>query len=208
MVPARFAVWKEWRFLWSVVASLLFLLISFVLNYVAGIYAIERANHAVTDLLLDHLPLINVDLLFVQGSAALWLIVAGLLLTQPKYLPFVVKSVALFTAIRAGFITLTHLGPYSPEAAFDAGRFFQYFSAGGDYFFSGHTGAPFLLALMFWQQPRWRWFFLVTSGVFAVSVLLGHLHYSIDVFSAFFITYGIFHMARWLFPADYARFTG
>ena len=44
---------------------------------------------------------------------------------------------------------------------------------------------------------------LVASLVFGTAVLLGHLHYSIDVFSAFFITYAIFHLAIWLFPKDY-----
>jgi len=41
---------------------------------------------------------------------------------------------------------------------------------------------------------------------FGVVVLLGHIHYSIDVFSAFFITYSIFHMAKYLFKNEFKLF--
>jgi hypothetical protein len=38
--------------------------------------------------------------------------------------------------------------------------------------------------------------------VFGVVVLLGHLHYSIDVLSAFFISYGIYRIAEIIFHKD------
>jgi prolipoprotein diacylglyceryltransferase len=52
-----------------------------------------------------------------------------------------------------------------------------------------------------------RTLFLAASVVFGVIVLLSHLHYSIDVFSAFFITYSIYHIAIKLFRKDYEFFT-
>jgi len=61
---------------------------------------------------------------------------------------------------------------------------------------------PFLLALMFWNNKVLRYVFLGFSILFAVVVLLGHLHYSIDVLSAFFITYTIFDICKFIFKKD------
>lgn len=82
----------------------------------------------------------------------------------------------------------------------------QSFTFGGDLFFSGHTGAPFLLALMFWKDPRLRLTFLAATALFGAAVLLGHLHYSIDVFAAFFISYGIHDLARFVFRREQESF--
>lgn len=76
---------------------------------------------------------------------------------------------------------------------------------GGDLFFSGHTGLPFLVALIFWSSPRIRYFFLALSMFFAVTVLLMHLYSSIDVASAYFITYTIFSIAKHIFHSGWQR---
>jgi hypothetical protein len=39
------------------------------------------------------------------------------------------------------------------------------------------------------------------------TALLAHLHYSIDVFAAFFITYSIYHIGIKLFKKDFDFFT-
>ena len=79
---------------------------------------------------------------------------------------------------------------------------------GADQFFSAHTGMPFLGALVFWHEKYIRYTFLAAAAFFAVTVLLGHIHYTIDVAAAFFITYAIYHIALWLFPKDHAMFLG
>ena len=62
------------------------------------------------------------------------------------------------------------------------------------------------MALVFWRHPYLRWIFLTASVIFGASVLLGHQHYSIDVFAAFFIAYGIYHIALKLFEEDHQLF--
>ncbi|MEK7134975.1 MAG: phosphatase PAP2-related protein, partial [Patescibacteria group bacterium] len=100
----------------------------------------------------------------------------------------------------------THLGPILQQAPLTSNVMFRNLMFGADYFFSGHTGLPFLLALSYWSNKYLRNIFLTISFIFGASALLGHYHYSIDVFAAFFISYGILHIARWLFAKDYKLF--
>ena len=44
------------------------------------------------------------------------------------------------------------------------------------------------------------------SLFFAYIVLVGHIHYSIDVAAAPFITYGVYQFARYFFDGDYDYF--
>ena len=59
------------------------------------------------------------------------------------------------------------------------------------------------MALIFWREKLWRVLYIIASVVFGISVLLAHVHYSIDVFSAFFITYAIFEICKKFFYKDY-----
>ena len=52
------------------------------------------------------------------------------------------------------------------------------------------------MALTFWNNKFLRRFFLFASIVAGFSVLLGHLHYSIDVFAAFLSLTGYFILPR------------
>jgi hypothetical protein len=68
-----------------------------------------------------------------------------------------------------------------------------------DLFFSGHTGFPFLAALIFWENRFMRYFMISMSIAQSCTVLLMHVHYSIDVLSAFFITYTIYKVSDNIF---------
>lgn len=190
----------------SLAVSLLFFAGSLIVNFYAILFATEHASNPVADLILSNTPVFDVDYLFVYGTLFAATIAALIGMAYPKRLPFAFKAIALFLLIRSGFTSLTHLGPFTPYVASDFGNTITKTFFGGDRFFSGHTGLPFLGALGFWRETLIRYFFLATSVFFGIVVLLGHLHYSIDVFSAFFITYTIFQIAVWLFPKDYARF--
>ena len=74
-----------------------------------------------------------------------------------------------------------------------------------DLFFSGHTAFPFLAFLIF--RDSWiRWVFLAGSLVQGTTVLLMHVHYSIDVVAAFFIAYGSYSICRKIFHPLNMRF--
>ena len=193
-----------------------FLVLALVVNFYAVTFATETASSSVTDVILSNTRVYDVDGIFVYGSVIFWVIVAGLCFVRPERLPFVLKSTALFIVIRSVFITLTHIGPFpthliiNPDnmwigRAFGQDLFFVFFS-GNDLFFSGHTGLPFLMALLFWAKPFFRWLFTALALMFGVIVLAAHLHYTIDVLSAFFITYAIYHIARQVFVRDLALF--
>jgi hypothetical protein len=199
--------WAQKPFVVSAALGVVFLLISLGLNVKAGAYATKIAGNPVNDLILDNVRPMNVDYIFTDGIFLFYIVLTGILLIEPKYIPFVAKSLALFVLVRSGFIILTHIGPLPSQIAYQAGALFKDMSPGGDMFFSGHTGAPFLMALVFWQAPFLRVLFLLSSIGFGAAVLLGHLHYSIDVFAAFFITYGIFRMSQKFFVREY-KFLG
>ena len=186
----------------SIMVAFLFLLVSLLINFFAGTYATIRASYPVTDIFLSNIRAYDVDGFFVYGPLVLWSFVVIYLLFNPKQISFTMKSIALFIVIRSIFVTLTHIGPFPTQITINANSFFDKFTFGGDLFFSGHTGFPFLLALIYWNDKVLRYLFITSAIFFGFIVLLGHLHYSIDVLSAFFITYSIFHIAEYFFKRD------
>ena len=195
-------LWSQKAFLYSTIAGILLLFVSLAVNYITIAYAATHVSNAVTDLFLNNLPVVNVDIIVVYGAYLFPFILLAIMLHRPHSIPFMLKSIALFVLIRALFTTLTHLAPPQPHAVLDH-TLPTYISSGYDLFFSGHTGLPFLMAIIFWQILSLRYFFLISSFIAGGAVLLGHLHYSIDVFSAFFITYGIFKICETIFKNDY-----
>jgi hypothetical protein len=195
--------WSDKSYRMNVLLGFLFLMASLFINTFADIYTTNRASNAVTDIILDNIPTFNVNFIFYQGFAIFWMFVIILQVREPKGLPFVLKSIALFIIIRSFFISLTHLAIPLDHSYLHPARLYKRFTAQDDLFFSSHTGLPFLMSLIYWEDKLLRKIFLFATVFFGTTVLLGHLHYSIDVFSAFFITYGIFHIARTFFAKTY-----
>lgn len=202
--------WSRRRFAVSALSSLFMLSVALIINYFAGIEASKNISNVVKDIILDNIPVLDVSFLVLQAAALFILVVTVYLILTPQKLPFTIKSISIFIIIRSVFINLTHMAPYLgfeyQQSYIDTHDFLQKFTFGGDLFFSGHTGLPFLLALIFWRHQFLRVFFLFSSIISAGAVLLGHLHYSIDVFAAFFITYSIFSICKYLFKKDWELF--
>jgi hypothetical protein len=196
-------LWKQKEFTDSVLLGILLLALSLIVNHFVGAYVDKSNVHAVNDILLDNLPVMNVNFIVNEGVWLYISIMAFFAFKHPQKIPFGFKSIALFVLIRSIFVSLTHLGPAPIHSFLNSHDLLTSIAAGNDMFFSGHTGMPFLLALVFWDDKIARSVSIFASLFFGFSMILGHLHYSIDVFSAFFITYTIFIIAQKLFAKDY-----
>jgi len=180
---------------------------SLVLNNWAGRMA-DAAGlkaHSSPDLLLSWLPVVDTRLVFVWGFAVFltWLIVASIW-RERRRIPYIIWSYALLIAVRCFFIILTPMRQPYEAIQFQSDFLFhaigRYLTFRHDLFFSSHTALPFLGCLLL--RGRWlRASFFLLSVVMACAVLLGRLHYSIDVFGAYFMTYAV-HKAevRWFQP--------
>ncbi len=189
----------------SLVTGALLLSASVIVNHIAVNFAERNASNSAVDLILSHVPVFDLDGIFIYGGIFLAACIAAVGISHPRRLAFLIKSIALFVIIRSIFVTLTHIGPVADRVPVDPQNPLRWFTSGADLFFSGHTGLPFLIALVFWDNRTIRALFVFLSLFFATIAILGHLHYSIDIFAAFFITYGIADLARFFFPGDDER---
>ncbi len=192
----------------SLVGSIVFFASALLVQRLVDIYLSSVHGTAVGDIILDHIPTIDLDPLIIQGTLILSLITILSVLYKPQYLSFGLKSLSLLIIARAFFVSLTHLGVDPHQLVLDAKSFGfnlynNLYNTSGDFFFSAHTGEPFLGALVFWRDKKLRFFFLFASAFLGVSMLLAHIHYSVDVFAAPFITYSIFAISKKIFKRDY-----
>jgi hypothetical protein len=183
---------SKWRYYASLLEGIILFIVSVFVTHLASRYAEIRASNYVEDIVLSNTPVFNFEFIFVQGAISLSLFVVVLCLYFRKTAPFLIKTVSFFIIIRAMFVSLTHLGAYPTKLELDSSML-NFITTGND--------------LFFWNHIYLRSLFLASSVVFGVIVLLSHLHYSIDVFAAFFITYTIYHIAIKLFHKDYEFFS-
>lgn len=194
--------------------GILLLGLALIVQFTLGPFSSRHAMTAAPagDIFLDNLPVVNLTFVIVLWAIALWALAWWLLVTKPQYLIFGTKAIALYIICRAFFVSLTHIGPYpiqfSPGPDNFGFHLYQLFTYQGNYFFSGHTAFPFLMALIFWDEKLWRRFFIFLTFFFGLSVLLAHVHYSIDVFAAPFIVYGTFVVTARIFREDYKLLPG
>ena len=184
------------------VFALLFLIIAVTAYGLSGDYVSDQKNTAVSpDLILDNFGPYNLSFIFTW----LFLIIVAIgiiypLFIKPKKLPYAINMISLFILIRSGFILFTHLRPPSDAVKIVFPWFLQFLNFSNDLFFSGHAGIPFLGFLVFRKSNKiLAYFMLICSIILGVTVLLMHVHYSIDVLSAYFITYGIYVIGNKIF---------
>ncbi|PIQ78421.1 hypothetical protein COV82_01000 [Candidatus Peregrinibacteria bacterium CG11_big_fil_rev_8_21_14_0_20_46_8] len=197
------ALLRERRFRLSLYGGIILLLLAAIINNAASVYTSTVEVLSVGDIVLDNIPTLDLRIIYTFGIyIVMFIIPAYPIFLKPELVPFTAKTVAAFILIRAAFISMTHLG--APEGFFaltpvaEDPKIFDIFFL-NDLFFSGHTGLPFLGALLFWENRILRYFLLVMTGIQGATVLFMHVHYSIDVFSAPFFTYAIYKVSDKVF---------
>lgn len=191
-------LWLDKNFLLSAILSFSLLYLATIINSMAGILATERASNYVNDIVLSNIPRIDTSFIHGEITGLVRDITLFLLFLTPRYLPFAMKTMAVLTVVRAGFINMTNIGIYPDSIPINSLATF-----GGDLFFSGHVATSYLMSLIFWDSKFLRYFFLSTAIIFGISALLGHYHYTIDVFAAPFIAYGVFTVCSRVFVNDF-----
>ena len=185
--------------------SLLFFIATNVINYFSGVYVDLVAGPPVPDIILSNIPTIDLSIIFIYG----YIIILGVFILYPLFfktreLHIAISQFSLIVLIRSVFIMLTHFGaPAGIIAVQHSFYFFDLVSFPNALFFSGHTALPFLGFLIF-QDEKIKHFFLISTIIMAVTVLLMHIHYSIDVFAALFITYGSYKMGNRIFKGEWS----
>jgi hypothetical protein len=190
----------------SLVNALILLALATIFQYYASAYVDRTPGNPAVDLFLSILPIVNLNFLIVEGALAAIALSVILILAKPQYLLFALKAGAIFIATRAMFIAVTHIGIYPGQINPDTGFFDRIYTGLGleaGFFFSGHTGLPLLMALILWNKKFWRYAYIVLSIIFGIAVLFAHIHYTMDVLAAPYMTYGIFKMSQYFFPEDY-----
>jgi hypothetical protein len=200
-MPAKYHEWKKdiLENKNKILLAILFLAISAVSMFVSSNYVDETNAVSVPDIILDSIPTIDLSLIFVWGIVLV--VVAYLaypLFYKPKKFHYALGMLSLFLLIRSGFIVLTHLKAPAGAVPVAIQGMPAFLSFSNDLFFSGHAGLPFLGFLVY-RESKIRYYMLAASIVLAVTVLFMHVHYSIDVASAYFITYGIYVIGNPLF---------
>ena len=175
------------------------LLAILMISFSQFIQFIEKRNGAV---LPD--PLLNIfspiDLTWLTFS----LIYLSLILflfsvaKEPDKLLIAMQAYGLMVIFRTIAMYLVPLEP--PETILLLNDpFVQLFGKGEiltkDLFFSGHTATLFLLFLLT-EKKTLKFIFLISTFIVGISVLLQHVHYSIDVFVAPFVAYGSYRIIK------------
>ncbi len=191
-----------------------------------ALWAEMRPAPTVPDLLLERLPYVPwIDRWNYWLWLAVYLPLAALLLwREPRRWVRYMVTGGLVSLARGVTIALTGLGPpdpahagpgvgglsygqaflelVSPLGVFQRGAIAAYLTK--DLFFSGHVATTFLLWLYLRGRSRLAPAALAASLAVTASVLLSHLHYSIDVVGAWAVTFAVF-VLREGWPSPTAR---
>lgn len=198
-------VFKEKKYVLNSAISFTLVLVAYFINYKIGLYVESTQGPALSDIILNNIPPIDLGFILVYLLRA---VINGvpifITFMRPTKLPFALKTLAFLIAVRSISISLTSLG--LPE-----GRIPDEMMLGNievinftkDLFFSGHVAFSFLGYLLLRKEKIIGHILLASTIFMSFAVLAMHLHYTIDVVAAFFFTYGVYKMTAYFFKKEY-----
>jgi membrane-associated phospholipid phosphatase len=173
-----------------------FFLLAIVLIFLTNFLNFVEARQGVVlpDPILDLFK--PIDLTWLTFAIIYISLVAAIatLSKNPKRLMFAIQLYTLMVAVR---IIAMFLLPLEPPATMIIlnDPFVEFFGTGQtltkDLFFSGHTATLFILFLVA-PKKIIKTMFMISTILVAISVIMQHVHYSIDVFAAVFFTYACY----------------
>ncbi len=206
-IGSRKDIANEWKIAWSdryfriklvTCTIFLFLMILFLPVFFA---AIELRNGPVlNDRILQILPPrdFSIFTFIIIWSMIAFLIVRSI--QNPTMFLTVLISITLLFLARMLTITFVPLNPPSgliplkdPLSSFFYGHSDLFITK--DLFFSGHTSTQFLIFLCF-ENKRDKLIALASTCIVGLLVLIQHVHYTIDVMGAIFLTYLIYLLGK------------
>lgn len=171
-------------------------LVALFADYSCGTYVTATPGAKVPDLILDRLPSLDLSFLFIYGYMALLVAMFCYpFFFRVRMLHVVIFQFSLLLTLRSLFMLFTHLETPAGSVPVHFPGCFSNLYFENDMFFSGHTAMPFLGFYLF-RPSRFRYVFLVGALVMGAVVLAMHVHYSIDVLAAFFMTYSSYQMGN------------
>jgi hypothetical protein len=203
----------------SLAGALAFRFACYVAMTAMALWAGGRASAPARDALLEHLPYVPwFDRLNYWAWLGAYLPASyALLALEPRRWTRYMVTGGLVTLARGACIALTTLGapatyrggsgdggaPFldayvallSPLQIFASDAIRVHLSQ--DLFFSGHAATTFLLLLYAWHRPTLRWVALLGHVAMVASVLLAHMHYSIDVVGAWSVVFALCALREW-----------
>lgn len=185
----------------QLVLSIILIIMAVILNFISASYTEKAGSASPPDLILDHLPFFDLSIIYIGFfPLILGVFIFYTLIFKPAKLHYMLGLLSLYGVVKAGFSALTHLK--IPNGAVDVSWtpfFYDWFAFSNYLFFAGNVGLAYLGYLMYRENKVLKYFMLVSSFVLAASALLMHRHYTIDVISAYFITYGVYKLGHFIF---------
>ena len=179
-----------------IVLSLVCIGVGLGFDYACGMYVHTMKSVKVPDLILDLFAPIDLSFLFIYGYVSL---IASMFLFpivfRMRTIHVVAFQFSLLLVVRSLFMIFTHMETPAGAVSVNYPWFFRSLYFENDMFFSGHTAMPFLGFYLF-RRSWLRYAFLAGSLVMGFVVLAMHVHYSIDVLAAFFMTYGSYRIGH------------